>query len=126
LSTKINLREMPKNELVKLQGRITAELKKHDVLDRKKAASAVKDVLSKFGMTLPDIVDFFPNKPGPKTGSKHKKKRKITTASTPGPARYQDPNDEANKWTGKGRRPVWFLDAMAAGHTPEDLEIKGN
>jgi DNA-binding protein H-NS len=34
--------------------------------------------------------------------------------------------DEASGrgWTGHGRRPQWFVDALAAGKKPEDLAVK--
>jgi DNA-binding protein H-NS len=34
--------------------------------------------------------------------------------------------DEASgkKWSGKGKRPNWYVQAIAAGKTPEDLAVK--
>lgn len=37
--------------------------------------------------------------------------------------RYQDPNNSSNKWTGKGRAPAWFADAINLGHTKESMKI---
>ncbi len=36
-----------------------------------------------------------------------------------GPIKYRD--DAGNAWNGHGRRPGWFLAAIAAGKTPEQL-----
>ncbi|ABM97191.1 H-NS histone family protein [Methylibium petroleiphilum] len=39
-----------------------------------------------------------------------------------GRVRFRDAN--GNSWTGHGRRPKWFVDAIAAGATPESLSVK--
>ena len=36
-----------------------------------------------------------------------------------GAVKYRD--DAGNAWTGVGRKPQWFVDALAAGKRPEDL-----
>ena len=38
-----------------------------------------------------------------------------------GKAVYGDGNGRT--WTGRGRRPQWFIDALAAGKTAEDLRV---
>ena len=45
--------------------------------------------------------------------------------SAPGEAKYADPNDPSQTWSGRGRRPRWMVDAMSRGMKPEDLEIGG-
>jgi DNA-binding protein H-NS len=40
----------------------------------------------------------------------------------PGVVRYRD--DAGNGWTGHGKRPNWFKDAIASGKTPEDLLVR--
>lgn len=36
-------------------------------------------------------------------------------------SKYVNPNDKSQVWSGIGRRPQWFADAMAAGRTPDEL-----
>jgi DNA-binding protein H-NS len=36
-----------------------------------------------------------------------------------GRAKFKD--DAGNSWTGRGKRPTWFKDALASGKSPEDL-----
>ena len=36
--------------------------------------------------------------------------------------KYQ--NDHGQTWTGRGKRPRWFKEALQSGKTPEDLLIK--
>lgn len=40
-----------------------------------------------------------------------------------GPARYRDPENDFNTWTGKGRRPKWLTDHLGNGKTLEQLAI---
>lgn len=40
-----------------------------------------------------------------------------------GAVRYSD--GRGNTWSGNGRRPKWFLDAVAAGKSPEELKVAG-
>ena len=37
--------------------------------------------------------------------------------------RYRSPENPSLTWTGAGRRPNWFLEALASGKSPKDLEI---
>jgi DNA-binding protein H-NS len=38
--------------------------------------------------------------------------------------KYQNPNDELETWTGKGRKPNWLTEAIAKGKKLEDFEVK--
>jgi DNA-binding protein H-NS len=40
-----------------------------------------------------------------------------------GVPKYADPSDKTRTWTGKGRKPKWFDEALAAGVTPEQMEL---
>jgi len=40
----------------------------------------------------------------------------------PATQKYQD--GEGNTWSGRGKRPHWFVAALSAGKTPEDLLVK--
>lgn len=39
------------------------------------------------------------------------------------PAKYRNPENPAQEWSGRGRQPGWFKDAVKAGKTPESMEI---
>lgn len=41
------------------------------------------------------------------------------SAKSAGTPKYRD--ESGKTWTGHGRRPAWFLAALAAGKTPDDL-----
>jgi len=38
-------------------------------------------------------------------------------------AKYRDPNDGSQTWTGRGRKPAWVVDQLNSGRTLEDLLI---
>lgn len=47
--------------------------------------------------------------------------RKAAAKKEPGQPKYQD--DSGKTWTGRGKRPAWFVQALADGKSPEDLLI---
>ena len=54
---------------------------------------------------------------GPKKGPKV-----VAAKKSAKPVKYQD--DAGNAWVGHGKRPKWFVDAIAGGKTAEDLLVK--
>ena len=42
---------------------------------------------------------------------------------TKGMPKYRNPYNPKQTWTGKGKRPQWFLDAIAEGKSSEDLSV---
>lgn len=39
------------------------------------------------------------------------------------PAKYRNPNEPSQTWTGKGRKPGWVVESLANGNTLNDLLI---
>lgn len=37
--------------------------------------------------------------------------------------KYANPHNADDTWSGRGRKPRWFIDAVEAGKSPVDLEI---
>lgn len=50
-----------------------------------------------------------------------KRARRVPTGAVASTAKYADGN--GNVWTGRGPRPGWFKEALAAGKTPEQLLV---
>lgn len=40
-----------------------------------------------------------------------------------GAAKFVNPANGDDTWTGKGRKPRWFIEALAAGKSPDDLML---
>lgn len=50
-------------------------------------------------------------------------RRKSKRAGTPVAPKYRNPADSAQTWSGRGKRPRWFNDALKAGKKEKDLAI---
>ena len=101
-----NLNSLSLAELKQLQKDLTKAITGFD--DRKKAeARAALEALAKErGYTLAELA-----------GMAVTRKR---TEATP---KYRHPENADVTWSGRGRTPHWFKAYIAAGHSPESLEI---
>lgn len=48
---------------------------------------------------------------------------KVRKQRAPAGAKYRNPKNANQTWSGRGRKPQWFADALKAGATPEDLSV---
>ena len=48
---------------------------------------------------------------------------KVRRVKTPVAPKYRNPADPAQTWSGRGKRPRWFNDALKAGKKEKDLAI---
>ena len=53
-------------------------------------------------------------------GSGSRKSGRRNAPSTP---KYRHPENPEKTWTGRGRQPGWFKEAIEAGGTPEDMAV---
>ena len=47
----------------------------------------------------------------------------VTRKRAPATAKYANPANSSDTWSGRGRKPRWFVAALAAGKAPEDLAL---
>ena len=45
------------------------------------------------------------------------------SSRAPAAAKYRHPENSALTWSGRGRKPQWFVDALEAGKTAGDLVV---
>jgi DNA-binding protein H-NS len=45
------------------------------------------------------------------------------SSRAPAVAKYRHPENPALTWSGRGRKPQWFVEALAAGKTAGELAI---
>ena len=126
----------PTQKLAKLQSQIAALQAQADAVKKKEAAgviASIKQAIAHYSLTAADLgLDDAPRrgrKPGPKAATapaapsgKKRGRKAAGSKRKAGAIRYRD--EAGNAWTGQGRRPKWFLDAIAAGKKPEDLAAK--
>jgi DNA-binding protein H-NS len=48
---------------------------------------------------------------------------KAKTTGAHAPAKFRHPENSALTWSGRGRKPRWFLEALSTGKTEDELTI---
>lgn len=82
----------------------------------------IKSAIAVYGITAKDLGLSGPAaklKRAPKAAAKRGTKAKSKGSR---PVKYRDA--DGNEWVGFGKRPAWFVAALAAGKTPADLLVK--
>lgn len=110
---KADLKSMTRKELEKLKVDVEKALEKLKEKDRKAALAAAEKAAAAHGFALSEITgETAPRSRRAKSGPK-----KVS------PPKYRNPANPEQTWTGKGRQPEWFKSALAAGTTPDSMEI---
>ena len=109
-----NLSKMKRKDLEQLIKDAQKALSKIEKQERQDALKAAEAAAAKFGFKLKEL-----------TGSA---KAAAANASRPvakksRAAKYANPADPKQTWSGMGRQPSWYRDAVAAGTDPKTLEI---
>lgn len=111
----VDLKNMSRKQLEKLATQVEKALKSLNNKDKREAQKAAEKAAAKFGYSLAELTAApAAKKRGPKPGSKSKK---------PSAAKYKNPSDSKQTWTGKGRQPAWFKAALDAGKSADDMAI---
>jgi DNA-binding protein H-NS len=111
---------MTKN-YAQLQKQIAKLEQEAEAVRKKEVAGVVgriQEAIKHYGLTAADLF--------PKAVAKGAKVSKAAAKpkapkKPPAPAKYTDGAEKT--WNGVGKRPGWFVAALAAGKTPKDLEI---
>lgn len=98
-----NLKELRK----KLDRAITS----YETRKRQEALTAVEQAAREHGFKLAELLG----------DSKSSKGRKSASDRTGGPAKYVNPEDPEQTWSGHGRRPQWVNNALEAGRALDEL-----
>ena len=101
----IDLNNMSKEELKTLIKDAEKALKTIETRRLAEAKKAAESAAKEYGFSLDELLGT-PQKKGSKSDPK-----------------YKNPADASQTWTGKGRKPNWVNEALAAGKTMEDLKI---
>lgn len=103
----IDLESMSGAELKKLRADVDKAIAGLADREKRKALEAAERVVAEHGFSLADL-----------TGLVGAKKGK-----TKGPAKFRNPADPSQTWSGRGRKPKWILDGEAAGRPMSDFAI---
>ncbi len=113
---KPDLKSMTRKQLEKLSTDIDIALARVSKKEMKLALAAAEKAAKAHGFTLTEVLPAG----NPQKGSPTKAAK---TRKNPGIPKFANPDDKTQTWTGKGRRPDWFLAAMQSGKSPDDLAI---
>jgi DNA-binding protein H-NS len=105
----INLDVLSLRELKDLQGRVARAIASYEDRKKKEALAELEQKAREMGYSLAELLAA--------QGQKAPRKRAVS------PARYANPANPSDTWTGRGRKPGWFIAALAAGRNPEDMAI---
>lgn len=108
------LNTMNVDELVELKYEIEAALKVASAGQKVAARRACEALANEHGYLLAELIEPPKAKPG--------KGQKMPRAH--GAPKYRNPDNPAQTWTGKGKRPAWFLTAQEGGMAPERMLIR--
>lgn len=100
-----DLRSMSLEELQDLSNAIEDELRRRKTEAKKQALVQMKELAASIGMTLEEVITY------------------TSTKKTKGEPRFQNPENPAQTWTGRGKRPAWVKDALGKGKVLDDLKI---
>ena len=109
MAAKINLGKLSERELMALKRGIENELRTSRTRTIAAATQELQDaarrIARKHGLTVSEVLG-----------------RKRSSRKAPVPAKYRNPNDPGQTWSGRGRQPAWFRQAMDEGKSAESLE----
>jgi DNA-binding protein H-NS len=102
----IDLNSMSLKELKDLQAQVAKAISGFEDRRKKQALAELEEKARAMGFSLSEL-----------TGAAAPRKR------APAAVKYANPANRSDTWSGRGRKPRWFAEALAKGKTPEDMAI---
>lgn len=112
-NTAPDLNAMSQSELKALQRQVQEALSKSEARRKNDALKAVEQAVKEFGFSLQDIQTFA-------SGSKA---RPSSSRKGDAGAKFRNPENPDESWSGRGRRPLWFKAQLEAGRSEDDLRV---
>jgi DNA-binding protein H-NS len=103
---KIDLNELSLKELKDLQSQVAKAISGYEERRKREARVELEEKARAMGFSLNELVEIT-------AGRKR----------SPSVAKYANPANPVDTWSGRGRKPRWFTEALARGRKPEDLAI---
>jgi DNA-binding protein H-NS len=107
--TGIDLESLSRDKLIMLRKSIDKALETHDARVKAGARAKVEAIARELGFSLAELFEA-------------KVKGKSARGSLV--VKFRHPEDPSLTWSGRGRRPQWYNDAVAGGLTPESMAAK--
>lgn len=112
-SGNIDLSKLSIEELETLVKDAQAEITARREAERERVLGQMRELAASLGLTLEDVVRMERGKGAGKGGG-------AAAAVAP---KYRHPSDPNLTWSGRGKRPAWIAEALAAGKSLEDLAV---
>lgn len=103
---KLDLNSLSLKELKDLQSQVAKAISGFEDRRKREALAELEEKAKALGFSLAEL-----------TGASAGRKR------SPSVPKYANPADASDTWSGRGRKPRWFSEALAKGKKPEDLAI---
>ena len=103
---KLDLNSLSLKELKDLQSQVAKAISGYEDRRKREALAELEEKAKAMGFSLAEL-----------TGASPGRKR------SPSVAKYANPANKSDTWSGRGRKPRWFSEALAKGKMPEDLAI---
>lgn len=104
--SEIELSELSIDKLRQLSKEVEKELRRKQAEERKKIYAQMKDLAASVGMTVNEVLE--------------NESRKRAQSQ----AKYQNPENPEQTWSGRGKRPKWLQEALRQGKRLEDLKVQ--
>ena len=102
----VDLNTMSLKDLKDLQSQVAKAIAGYEGRRKKDALSELEEKAREMGFSLSDLM-----------GGGQSRKR---TSATP---KYANPANPSDTWSGRGRKPRWFSEALNAGKSPESMSV---
>ena len=102
----VDLNKLSLKELKDLQSQVAKAISGYEDRRKREALAELEEKAREMGFSLSEL-----------TGAPGTRKR------TPSTAKYANPANAADTWSGRGRKPRWFSEALARGGKPEDMAL---
>lgn len=108
MPAKIDLGKLSLDDLKSLKKDVEKAIGDFNNRKRAEALKEVQAVAKKHGVSVEDLIG--------------KGKRKAKTKAK-APAKYRNPANADETWSGRGRQPAWFKKAVTGGKSLKSLEV---
>lgn len=101
-------------DLKNLQGEVEQAIKDRQQQDVQKARDQILAIAKEAGVSVEELFAASSNKSSNKGGKQAGQKVK---------PQYQNPQNAAQTWTGRGRQPKWIAEGLQGGKTLDDFRM---
>ncbi|MBL4929456.1 H-NS histone family protein [Fuscibacter oryzae] len=101
-----DLEALSLKELQQLQKDLTKAISSYEDRQRAEARAKLDAIAKEMGYSLAELIGV-----------------EVKASRAPAVAKYRHPENATLTWSGRGRKPQWFVAALDAGNIPQDLAI---